>query len=92
MDQLLVQIAARPWLRWPLWVAYAVLFYNAGLETTTWLVEPAAFTGGWHWLWVAAFPLLLAGFFKFNRHLGCAGGRCATGRSPHTDYKAPPGH
>jgi hypothetical protein len=92
MNQLLIQISARPWLRWSLWVLYAVLFYNAGLATTTWLLEPDAFAGGWQWLWVAAFPVLLSGFFKLNRHLGCAGDSCAPRGSAPTGYKAPPGH
>ena len=92
MNQVLSQIAARPWLRWPAWALYAALFYNAGLATTTWLVQPDAFTGGWNWLWIGVFPLLLAGVFKLNRHLGCAGGNCAIGRHPPSGYKAPPGH
>jgi len=73
-------------------VLYAVLFYNAGLASTTWLIEPDVFAGGWQWLWVAAFPVLLIGFFKFNRYLGCAGGSCAAWRSRPTGYKTPPGH
>lgn len=92
IDRVLAQISARPWLRWPLWVLYAIVFYNAGLAATTWLVEPAAFAGGRQWLWVGAFPVLLIGFFRFNHHLGgCAGGRCAPDRSP-PGYRPPPAH
>ena len=92
MDQLLLQVAARPWLRWPLYFLYAVLFYNAGLATTTLLIEREAFAGGWQWLWVIAFPLLLVGFFVLNRYLGCAAGTCVVGRGRPPGYNAPPGN
>ena len=92
MNRVLMQISTRSWLRFTCWLLYAVLFYNAGLATTTWLLEHNAFAGGWQWLWVAAFPVLLLGFFRLNRHLGCAGGSCAVGRSRPDVFRAPPGH
>ena len=61
------------------WGAYAVLFYNAGLSFTTWLMQPESFAGGPEWLWVALFPPLLVGFFFVNRRLGCGAPGCGLG-------------
>ena len=62
------------------WVLYAILFYQAGLAFTIWLLQPAEFAGGWDWFWLALFPLLLPGFFIVNRYLGCITGRCTSGQ------------
>ena len=92
MNQILLLIAAKPWLRWPLWALYAFVFYNAGLAATTLLIEPDAFSGGWQWLWAASFPVLLIGFFLFNRYLGCGAGGCGVARNRSTGCSTPPGH
>ena len=87
----LPRIAARPALRSITWVAFAVVFYQAGLATTTWLLEPESFAGGWAWLWLIVFVPLLVLFFHVNRHLGCASGQCSVAqRSRQIPF--PPGH
>jgi hypothetical protein len=59
-----------------LWVAFAFVFFYAGLFTTEWLLEPDAFSGGWRWLLVGLFPVLVPAFFVVNRRFGCASGAC----------------
>lgn len=78
------------------WVLYAIVFYMAGENFVIWLLEPHNFTGGARWLGVAAFPVLLIGFFFIQRHLGCASGHCpvdgtSTRRSKDNTYQPPPG-
>ena len=65
------------------WGAYAVLFYNAGLSFTTWLMQPESFAGGPEWLWVALFPPLLVGFFICEppARLRCTGMRHGDGKT-----------
>ncbi len=78
-----------PLARGMLWVVFAVLFYYSGLSFTVWLLEPENFPGGGDWIWVALFPALLPAFFRVNRHLRCANGRCASGEcgiSTKPDY------
>ncbi len=58
------------------WVLLAIAFYVCGQWFTVWLLEPENFPGGWYWLAVAGFPLLLPISFLAQRHLGCASGRC----------------
>ena len=70
-------IQKHPLVRRVYWGAYAILFYNAGLSFTTWLMQPESFTGGSEWLWVALFPPLLVGFFVVNHRLGCGAAECA---------------
>jgi hypothetical protein len=91
MDKLFARIAARPTLRLITWVAFAVVFFQSGLATTTWLLEPESFGGGWEWLWLIAFPPLLVVFFYVNRHLGCASGQCSVAQR-HAQVRFPPGH
>ena len=62
------------------WVLYAILFYQAGLAFTIYLLRPEEFAGGADWFWLAFFPLLLPGFFIVNRYLGCATGHCSSNR------------
>ena len=62
-----------------IWVAFAFVFFYSGLYTTEWLLEPEQFAGGWHWLLVALFPVLLPAFFVVNRRYGCASGACRAG-------------
>ncbi len=62
-----------------LWVIFAVLFYQSGLTFTIFVMTPEKFAGGWQWLWVGLFPILLPAFFIVNRYLGCATGQCHTG-------------
>lgn len=63
-----------------LWVLYAIAFYQSGLQFTTLLMNYEIFEGGINWLWAAAFPFLLVGFFLINKRLGCATGQCQQGR------------
>lgn len=72
-------LLTHPLTRRVYWVIYAVLFYQAGLAFTTWLLQPESFAGGGDWFWLALFPLLLPGFFIVNRYLGCATGTCTSG-------------
>ncbi len=74
-----------PALQRLLWVAHAALFFQSGLQFTTWLLAPADFAGGSAWAWVAAFPLLLIGFFPVQRRLGCASGHCTAPRGSRRD-------
>ncbi|MCG6871180.1 MAG: hypothetical protein LJE84_02725 [Gammaproteobacteria bacterium] len=94
MTTVLQTIAGYPWLRWPAYLLFAWVFYNAGETTTVWLAAPGEFSGGWAWLWVATFPLLLVAFFQVNRYLGCASGQCAAGArtKDRGDWSMPPGH
>lgn len=66
----------RPILMRLVWVLFAILFYQSGLNFTQWLLEPASFAGGLAWFWVALFPFLVPMFFVVNRYLGCASGLC----------------
>jgi hypothetical protein len=91
IGRLLDFCAARPTLRWGVYLGFAAVFFHSGLQVTTLLVEPEHFAGGATWAWVAAFPALLAGFFLVNRRLGCASGACAANPGP-TRFRAPPGH
>ena len=80
-----------------LWVLFAILFYLSGEATTIWLLEPASFPGGWHWLRVALFPVLLPAFFVLQRFFGCSSGHCQSGACPVANkpdtvhYYRPPG-
>ncbi|HID48696.1 MAG TPA: hypothetical protein EYP40_03625 [Chromatiales bacterium] len=79
------------------WVLFAILFYLSGEATTVWLLEPAGFPGGWHWLGVALFPVLLPAFFVLQRFFGCRSARCqsgacaGTGKQDNSLYPRPPG-
>ncbi len=70
-----------------MWVLFAVLFYQSGLNFTVWLLEPENFAGGANWIWVILFPALLPAFFIVNRHLGCASGQCRSGSCEVTPNK-----
>jgi len=70
-------ILAHPFTRRVYWVVYAVLLYTAGLNFTTWVMEPESFTGTWEWLWLALFPPLFVGFFFINHRLGCTAEECS---------------
>ncbi len=73
-----------------IWVLFAVFFYYAGLAFTTWLLQPDAFQGGYQWILVVVFPLLVPAFFIVNRRLGCASGHCAGGQcelTPEAQHK-----
>ncbi len=62
-----------------IWVAFAVVFFYSGLFASEWLLEPEQFAGGWRWILVGLFPLLVPAFFVVNRRYGCASGACRTG-------------
>lgn len=74
------RLAASPLSQRLAWVVFAILFYQSGEAFTVWLLDRESFAGGMDWLWLAAFPVLLPGFFLVNRYLGCATGGCAEGR------------
>lgn len=80
-----------------LWVLFAILFYLSGEATTLWLLEPTGFPGGWHWLGVALFPVLLPAFFVLQRFFGCSSGHCRSGacavetKQDDIHYYRPPG-
>ena len=59
-----------------IWVLFAFVFFYSGLFTTEWLLAPGEFEGGWRWVLVGLFPLLVPAFFVVNRRFGCASGRC----------------
>ncbi len=84
-------LAARPFLRWSIWLLFAALFYRSGETFTSWVMEPAQIKGGLEWLWIALFPVLLPAFFVVNRRLGCASGSCAP-RSAGVGEGGFPGH
>jgi hypothetical protein len=65
------------------WLLFAILFYQSGLNFTQWLLEPASFAGGLAWFWVALFPFLVPMFFIVNRYLGCASGLCRSDSRDH---------
>ncbi len=69
------------------WVMFAVLFYLSGEAVTVWLLEPQEFGGGWQWLWLGLFPVLLPAFFLLQRFFGCSGGQCQIDTSPTTQKK-----
>lgn len=60
-----------------IWLAFAFVFFYSGLFTTEWLLEPEQFEGGWRWILVALFPVLVPAFFVVNKRYGCASGACA---------------
>ncbi|GMT48840.1 MAG: hypothetical protein IEMM0008_0379 [bacterium] len=73
----------KSWLQMPLirpmvWILFAVLFYYSGLSFTTLLLEPEQFVGGFHWLLIVLFPILVPLFFVVGRYAGCASGACDT--------------
>jgi uncharacterized membrane protein HdeD (DUF308 family) len=81
-----------------LWVLFAVLFYQSGEATLIWLLEPTNFEGGWNWIWVALFTILLPAFFALQPFFGCASGDCQTGAcksdkraNSRVSYSRPPG-
>ena len=59
-----------------IWILFAFVFFYSGLFTTEWLLEPDTFAGGWRWILVGLFPVLVPAFFKVNRRFGCASGAC----------------
>ena len=91
MDRILDIAASNVFTRWAVYFGFAFVFFNSGLQLTTLIVEPEAFTGGPAWIWVALFPFLLVGFFVVNRRFGCASGQCSV---HHGRMRAcmPPGH
>ena len=68
---------------------FAVLFFYSGLYTTEWLIQPDQFAGGWRWVLVGMFPLLLPMFFLVNRRYGCASGACRIPRKEDEARKIP---
>jgi len=60
-----------------IWVLFAFVFFYSGLFTTEWLLEPEQFSGGWRWILVGLFPVLVPAFFVVNRRFGCASGMCS---------------
>jgi hypothetical protein len=46
-----------------IWVLFAFVFFYSGLFTTEWLLEPEHFAGGWRWVLVGLFPVLVPAFF-----------------------------
>ena len=71
------------------WLLFAVLFFYSGLYTTEWLMQPEQFAGGWRWLLVGLFPVLLPMFFLVNRRYGCASGACRIPRQKEGTQKIP---
>ncbi len=69
------------------WLSFAVLFFYSGLYLTQWLLEPTRFEGGWRWILLGMFPVLLRGFFWVNRRFGCASGGCRSGRCATTSSR-----
>ncbi len=74
-----------------IWVLFLIAFFQSGLVTTTWLLEPENFEGGLDWLWLGLFPLLLPLFFVMNRRFGCAAGACSV-NTRDCGSRPPPGH
>ena len=74
-------ILTHPFSRRVYWCVYTVLFYKAGLNFTTWLLQPDAIAGLPAWCWVVSFPPLFVGFFFVGRRLGCTAGECAGAES-----------
>ena len=72
-----------------IWVMFAFVFFYSGLFTTEWLFEPEKFAGGWRWILVGLFPVLVPAFFVVNRRYGCASGSCR-GRACSPDAAVPP--
>lgn len=64
---------------WIAWVGFAIVFFYSGLFFTEWLLDDG-FGGGWRWILVAVFPLLVPAFFVVNRRYGCASGACSIKR------------
>jgi len=73
------EMVARPFAGRVIWIGFAVLFFYSGMYFTEFVMAPGSFAGGWLWLWVAAFPVLLPLFFVVNRRYGCATGACRRG-------------
>ncbi|NIR32010.1 MAG: hypothetical protein GWN84_22430 [Gammaproteobacteria bacterium] len=78
-------------MRWLIWLGFAAIFFQSGSTFTAWVLEPERFGGGLAWIWVVAFPLLLALFFVVNRRFGCARGTCSIDGGAR-DFRFPPGH
>jgi hypothetical protein len=74
--QTIFAIFAHPASRRIYWFLFAILFYISGQGFTVWLLEPETFGGGWGWIWMAAFPVLLPAFFLINHRLGCGSDQC----------------
>ena len=70
-----------------IWVIFAVLFYLSGEAVTIWLLESQEFSGGWQWLWLGLFPVLLPAFFLLQRFFGCSGGQCQIDAAPPAQKK-----
>ena len=70
-----------------IWVIFAVLFYLSGEAVTIWLLESQEFSGGWQWLWLGLFPILLPAFFLLQRFFGCSGGQCQIDTAPPAQKK-----
>ncbi|MCK5876508.1 MAG: hypothetical protein KAG43_02645 [Candidatus Marithrix sp.] len=73
-----------------IWLVFAIIFYQSGLAFTILIMEPSEFTGGFQWVWVLLFPILLPAFFIINKHLGCAScedGQCSTLTEKHQNHK-----
>jgi hypothetical protein len=92
MNTFFQTIVTHSLVRGLLWFVFAIVFYQAGLAATVWLLEPGNFTGGMDWLWLALFPVLLPAFFVVNRWLGCAGGACPVSKARRYGIHFPPGH
>lgn len=61
-----------------LWIGFSIVFFYSGLFFTEWLLDTETFAGGWRWIMVLVFPLLVPAFFIVNRRYGCAAGACKT--------------
>ncbi len=75
-----------------IWLVFAILFYQSGLDFTILIMTPDEFTGGFQWFWALMFPILLPSFFIINKHLGCAtcqDGQCSMEKK--NDYPSMPG-
>ena len=67
----------RPVMRIGLWIAFAVLFFYAGLYFTEWVLGPREPVGGIvRGFLIVLFPVLVPLFFVVNGRVGCAGGAC----------------
>jgi hypothetical protein len=77
MTSRLGAFAASAPFRWLVWLGFAIVFYKSGETFTVWLLQPGQIAGGFEWIWIALFPVLLPVFFIVNRRFGCASGACA---------------
>lgn len=85
-------IISNPLMRWPIWLGFAAVFFQSGTTFTAWALAPQSFAGGAAWIWVGAFPILLAAFFVVNRRFGCASGSCLPRGARSARLRFPPGH